>query len=74
MNHARASLIGRLASAVFVLCLLPSTLAAQEKRTLTFVDLMKFRQVENASLSEDGGWIAFTAADSRDLVRAAAFL
>jgi dipeptidyl aminopeptidase/acylaminoacyl peptidase len=65
MNHARATLSGRLASAVFILSLLPSTLAAQEKRTLTFVDLMKFRQVENPAISEDGGWIAFTAAPDR---------
>ncbi len=38
---------------------------AQEKRPLTFVDLMQFRQIENTVLSRDGDWVAFTASPDR---------
>jgi len=44
-------------------CIAP--LAAQEKRTLTYTDLMKFRQVENPSISKDGRWIALQATPDR---------
>ncbi len=50
---------------ILALGLLPSILSAQEKRTLTFADLMKFRQVENPSISRDGGWIALAAVPDR---------
>jgi len=50
---------------ILTLCLAASPLAAQEKRTLTYVDLMKFRQIEDASISRDGGWIAFAAVPDR---------
>jgi dipeptidyl aminopeptidase/acylaminoacyl peptidase len=54
---------------VALLCLASGLLAtpvtAQDKRTLTYVDLMKFRQVQNASISKDGSWIAFAAAPDR---------
>ncbi len=59
-NIRRATLI--------LLALVLSTAAAgqaQEKRPLTFVDLMRFRQIENLVLSRDGGWVAFTAAPDR---------
>ncbi|MCP3982591.1 MAG: S9 family peptidase [bacterium] len=32
---------------------------------LTFGELMKFRQIENASISKDGGWIAYTLRPDR---------
>jgi hypothetical protein len=38
---------------------------AQEKRTLTFTDLMKIRQIEQPSISADGRWVAFTAEPDR---------
>lgn len=40
-------------------------LPAQEKRPLTFTDLMKIRQIEQPSISNDGRWIAFTARPDR---------
>lgn len=39
--------------------------AAQQGRALTFTDLMKIRQVERPSISDDGRWIAFTAQPDR---------
>ncbi|KPK64993.1 MAG: hypothetical protein AMS21_05925 [Gemmatimonas sp. SG8_38_2] len=48
-----------------VLGLLPSVLVAQEKRTLTFAELMQFRQVRNPSISKDGRWIALAAEPDR---------
>ena len=65
MNGAQARLMKRIVFLTVVTSLLPSTLLAQEGRTLTFADLMKFRQVENASISDDGRWIAFTADPDR---------
>ncbi|MGD8698243.1 MAG: prolyl oligopeptidase family serine peptidase [Gemmatimonadales bacterium] len=55
----------RLAVATFGLVLLSGPLAAQQKRPLTYTDLMKFRQVESPSVSKDGRWIAFQAAPDR---------
>jgi dipeptidyl aminopeptidase/acylaminoacyl peptidase len=34
-------------------------------RALTFEDLMKFRQIHNASVSEDGAWVAYGLAPDR---------
>jgi dipeptidyl aminopeptidase/acylaminoacyl peptidase len=39
--------------------------AAQEKRSLTFTDLMKLREIEQPSISADGAWVAFTAEPDR---------
>ena len=39
--------------------------AGQEKRPLTFTDLMKLREIEQPSISADGNWIAFTAEPDR---------
>jgi dipeptidyl aminopeptidase/acylaminoacyl peptidase len=38
---------------------------AQEKRRLSFTDLMKFRQIEHLTISTDGQWVAFTAEPDR---------
>ena len=45
------------------LCSLP--LSGQEKRALTFVDLMQLREIAQPSISNDGLWIAFTAEPDR---------
>lgn len=45
-----------------VVCLTP---ASAQQRTVTFTDLMKIRQIEQPTLSDDGGWIAFTAEPDR---------
>lgn len=53
---------------LFVLALVlctPTAGHAQEKRPLTFVELMQFRQIENLALSRDGAWVAFTAMPDR---------
>jgi uncharacterized protein YndB with AHSA1/START domain len=34
-------------------------------RPLTFEDLMKFRQIRNASISEDGAWVAYVLVPDR---------
>lgn len=61
---ARAELRRFLCSA-FILVSLAGQLEAQEKRTLSYVELMKFRQIENPSISKDGHWIAFAANPDR---------
>jgi dipeptidyl aminopeptidase/acylaminoacyl peptidase len=55
-------------SSALLLALVLGTAAtgqAQEKRPLTYVELMQFRQIENVTLSRDGGWVAFTAEPDR---------
>jgi len=50
---------------LFVLLALAAPAAAQQKKALTFTDLMQIRQIENAALSADGRWIACTAQPDR---------
>ncbi|HSG07303.1 MAG TPA: prolyl oligopeptidase family serine peptidase [Longimicrobiales bacterium] len=50
---------------LFLLVVLAAPAAAQQKKALTFTDLMRMRQIENASLAADGRWIAFTAQPDR---------
>jgi dipeptidyl aminopeptidase/acylaminoacyl peptidase len=50
---------------LLLLLLLAFPAAAQQKRALTFTDLMHIRQVERPSISADGRWIAFTAQPDR---------
>ncbi len=50
---------------LFFLLLLAVPSAAQQRKVLTFTDLMKIRQVADASLSADGRWIALTARPDR---------
>ena len=38
---------------------------AQQKKTLTFTDLMQFRTVQQPSISDDGAWVVFTAKPDR---------
>lgn len=47
-----------------LLCSVAGTSFAQ-KRALTFVDLMKFRQVRQPSISDDGRWVALHASPDR---------
>jgi len=61
MRASRASLLLLL----LLLSALPVPGAAQQKRALTFTDLMHIRQVEGPSISADGRWIAFTARPDR---------
>lgn len=37
----------------------------QQKRPLTFVDVMKFRTIRNVAVSEDGRWVAYDAVPDR---------
>ena len=56
-----------LASRIALLCLLVLALPldAQQKRALTFTDLMKIRQVAGPVLSDDGRWLALAAEPDR---------
>lgn len=51
--------------ALLFLALFAVPVAGQQKKALTFTDLMQIRQVANASISADGRWLAFTAAPDR---------
>ena len=75
MEHSRLSLskVTWTLSLVFVLSFFSGSVAAQQKKTLTFTDVMKFRTVQHPVISNDGAWIAFTAqpdrGDSEAIVR-----
>ncbi|HKJ01758.1 MAG TPA: hypothetical protein VJ997_04865, partial [Longimicrobiales bacterium] len=62
-----ATVVARL-SLAFLLALAAPAAAQQnpqQKKALTFTDLMQIRQIEDASLAADGRWIAFTAQPDR---------
>ncbi len=61
IRHARAA--SRLSLAFLLLLAVPA--AAQQRGALSFTDLMKIRQVADASISDDGHWIALTARPDR---------
>jgi dipeptidyl aminopeptidase/acylaminoacyl peptidase len=66
IEHPRRRPVRRVAGSLIVILLVASGLAqAQEKRRLTFTDLMKFRQIEHLTISTDGQWVAFTAEPDR---------
>ena len=51
---------------VLVLCWsLQSIATAQEKRPLTVTDIMKFREIKDTKLSDNGQWIAYTESPDR---------
>jgi len=61
---------GRYLSGVLTLFLLfpwlsPERVGGQEAGTLTFQDLMRVRQVQQPSISADGGWVALAAVPDR---------
>ncbi len=62
---ARIRSVVRVPRISLLLLLLASPAVAQQKRALTFTDLMHVRQVERPSISADGHWIAFTARPDR---------
>ncbi|MGD8320096.1 MAG: hypothetical protein PVJ02_06565, partial [Gemmatimonadota bacterium] len=59
----RAALVSRISFFLLLALALPA--AAQQKKALTFTDLMQIRQVETPSISADGRWIAFSARPDR---------
>lgn len=61
-THARL-LLAALAVGVAVLSAAPAQ--AQTRARVTLTDLMQVRQVQDASISADGRWVAFTAAPDR---------
>ncbi len=63
-RNRAATLVSRISLFLFFV-LVASSAAAQQKRALTFTDLMKIRQVENPSISADGRWISLTAEPDR---------
>ncbi|MEE8142377.1 MAG: hypothetical protein V3T77_04695, partial [Planctomycetota bacterium] len=51
--------------AVLLWCPVSAPTAAQEKAALSFEDLMKFRQMRQAVISEDGEWVAYRTVPDR---------
>ena len=51
--------------AVLVAILAGTIVLEAGDRPLTFEDLMKFRQIENASISKDGAWVAYALVPDR---------
>ncbi|MEJ2203491.1 MAG: hypothetical protein P8170_05235 [Gemmatimonadota bacterium] len=64
-NRPLRTPVSRPLSTLVLAILVASAADAQEKRTLTFTDLMRIRQIEQPSLSSDGRWVAFTAEPDR---------
>ncbi|MDP2955154.1 MAG: prolyl oligopeptidase family serine peptidase [Longimicrobiales bacterium] len=58
-----ATLVSRISLLFLLLLALPAS--AQQKKALTFTDLMQIRQVAQPSISADGRWIALTAQPDR---------
>ena len=51
---------------VAVFAIVASTFVVEAgDRPLTFEDLMKFRQIRDASISEDGAWVAYALVPDR---------
>lgn len=51
---------------ILMTCLLTfSPIFSQQKKPLTFPDIMKFRSISEAVISEDGLWVAYTAQPDR---------
>ncbi len=42
-----------------------ASLYAQEKKTLDLTDLMKFKQIQSPSISDDGKWVSFASVPDR---------
>ncbi len=61
-RHRRTPWIRLVACAAVLLI---SSVARAETEPLTFQDLMKFRQIEDAVISKDGAWIAYTLRPDR---------
>ncbi len=56
--------VPRLMMAALLAMTVPATWS-QEKKALTMTDMMKFRQVESPSVSDDGRWVVHTARPDR---------
>ena len=65
MNPSRLPRLRRLWPLFALALCLAQPLLAQEKRALTFADLMRFQTIDDPVISDDGAWIAFTAAPDR---------
>ena len=60
MNLKRSFLL------IGLIVMLPlATLTAQDKKALELSDLMKFKQIQSPSISEDGKWVTFAAVPDR---------
>ncbi len=57
--------IPRFPVAILAVLLAFQVAGAQDKKALTFTDIMKFRQVKSPSISRDGEWIVHTAKPDR---------
>jgi len=64
MRNARRNR-NRWASLVAGMMFATATVVAAGDKPLTFLDLMQFRQIEDAVISNDGGWIAYALVPDR---------
>jgi len=64
-THHNPFQLSRILILSFLIWVVPGSLLAQQKRALTFTDVMKFRMIQNPVISNDGAWIAFTARPDR---------
>ncbi|MDH5406719.1 MAG: hypothetical protein OEX80_09280, partial [Candidatus Aminicenantes bacterium] len=65
MNRTHSlKLMWALLLCLVIILVSPATMA-QQKKALTFQDVMKFKAVLDAVISEDGSWIAYTAQPDR---------
>jgi dipeptidyl aminopeptidase/acylaminoacyl peptidase len=65
MLRKKATNMPRLFIFAFILSLTLQYAAAQQKKALTMTDIMKFKEVHHAAISEDGNWVAYTAKPDR---------
>ena len=65
MLRKKAVNMARLFISVFILSLTLQYAIAQQKKALTVTDIMKFKEIHHAVLSEDGNWVAYTAKPDR---------
>ncbi len=49
-----------------LIAILPAaSLDAQDKKALDLTDLMKFKQIQSPSISDDGKWVSFASVPDR---------
>jgi len=53
---------------LLLLCLFSFSHQASDKRALTVTDIMKFKEIKNVQISDNGSWIAYSATPDRGAI------